>query len=139
MSDIHAAGKFTGRITATEFEQDNQEADGLVLVFHVTLDDGEDVICRHRTHGPYAHICRNIIKAFDLDWPAGVLDIDQLVGREVPVSIKHKPGKNGNVFVNSYLDLGGGGNAPAAPDFVKAAVAKMAGTGADGVDDNTPF
>jgi len=136
MSDMHAAGTFTGKIIGTEFEQDGQEADGLVLVFHVKLDDGEEVTCKHRTHGPYAHICKGIIGALGLAWPAGVLDIDSLVGTEVPIRIKHKAGKNGNVFVNSYIDLGGGGNAPATPNFVKAAVAKMAEAAPD---DNTPF
>lgn len=133
-ADIHAAGKFKGRIIATAFEQDNQEQDGLVLLFTVKLDDGEQVECRHRTHGPYQHICKGIIKALGLEWPKGILDIDSLVGTEVPVSIKHKPGKSGNVFVNAYLDLGGSGNAPAAPDFVASAVAKMTGG-----DDELPF
>jgi hypothetical protein len=136
MSEVHAAGKFKGRIISTEFEQDGQEPDGLVLVFTVKLDDGEIVTCKHRTHGKFSHICKNIITALDLSWPKGVLEIDSLVGREVPVSLKHKDGKSGNVFVNAYLDLGGGGNAPADKELAAKLVAKMSGE----VDDSDiPF
>jgi hypothetical protein len=63
-----------------------------------------------------------------------VLDIDTLVGREVPVRIKHKPSKSGAIFVNAYIDLGSG-NAPADADYVKRAVDKMASA----PDDNIPF
>lgn len=135
MSEVHAPGKFKGRIIATEFETDSNEPDGLVLVFTVKLDDGEIVSCKHRTHGKFAHICKNIIVALDLPWPKGVLDIDTTVGREVPVTLKHKDGNHGNVFVNAYLDLGGG-NAPADKELAAKLVAKMSG---EEVDDNTPF
>ena len=135
MSETHDAGKFNGRIISTEFEQDGKEPDGLILVFTVKLDDGEIVTCKHRTHGKFAHICKNIITALDLPWPKGVLDIDTTVGREVPVRIKHKEGNHGNTFVNCYLDLGGG-NAPADKTLAAKLVAKMAG---EDSDDNTPF
>jgi len=136
MSEVHAAGKFKGRIISTEFEQDGQEPDGLVLVFTVKLDDGDIVRCAHRTHGPYSHICKSIVTALDLPWPKGVLEIGTTVGREVPVRIKWKEGRDGQTFVNAYLDLGGGGNAPADKELAAKLVAKMSGE----VDDSDiPF
>jgi hypothetical protein len=137
MSTIHAEGKFSGRITDTDFEQDRDNPDGLILCFTIKLDDGHQAVARHRTHGAYSHIARKMIEEFGLDWPKGVLSIGTLVGRDVPVKIKHKTSKNGTVYENAYIDFGGSQNEPADSDFVKRAVEKMAETPI--ADDGLPF
>ena len=134
---LHAQGDFQGTIKAIEYEKDGQIAEGLVLCFDIELEDGHQVIAKHRTHGPFAHICKNIIETLGLVWPHGIMKLGETIGTVVPVRIKHKPNKAGTqTFENAYVNFGGGSNAPAAPDFVKQAVEAMS---ASDIDDSTPF
>lgn len=139
MEELHTEGSFQGRIASTEYEKDSQNADGVVLVFNVKLDDGFEAPCKHRSHGEWSHITQEILEKLGLPWPKGVARIDETVGRDVPVRIKNKAGRNGGTFQNCYIAYGKS-NAPATQKHAARAAALLAGETPEPVDDDDiPF
>ena len=82
----HPDGTFQGEIIAVDYEQDKEHVDGLVLCFRLKLEDGHETVAKHRTHGQYWGICKDIIEALGLGWPRGVGRISETIGTTVPVT-----------------------------------------------------
>lgn len=133
---MHAEGNFTGRITEAAHEQDSQNKGGLVLAFTVSLEDGEEVVCRHRTHGDYWELTKNLLEKLGLDWPKGILRIAEAIGKEVPVRIKNKD-SNGKTYQNCYISFATP-NQPATEKQAARVVALLAGED-PGPEDEVPF
>lgn len=117
-------GYYDAKVVSAHVEVDDRNDNELVLSLNVRLETGETVTCRHRTGGEYGHIGRKVAESFDLVWPDGLESIGTVAGRECRVKIKHKEGRNGQVFENAYIVVARESE-PATIEQLKAGIAKL--------------
>ena len=129
---VPASGRQNGTVQSAGCETDPYDESGLVIALDVQLDSGEIVTCRHSTTGKYCDITREIVEGpLGLDWPYGIEKIGSVVGRTVPVSVKHLDRGGYRAYIATKKK---GENMDAAT--VKRAVARLAG---DPNADDVPF
>lgn len=125
-------GRYTGTIQSAGLETDPYDEDGMVLTFEVLLPDGNVVSPRHSTGGQYGRITKQIVEGLGLEWPYGIERIPSLMGKEVPVTVKHKTSKSGEVYAKSYIATAKKGE-PMEAAGVKKMMDKLAGVDPDSV------
>ncbi len=110
------------------------------VCFNVELEDGRNVVCRHKLDSDHAAANVAGFKSLDLEFPAGLRQIADTVGKSVPIRTSDYQGK-------TYFFLATFGSAkPASTDEVDALVKALSVTvGADrsgeasGDDPDIPF
>jgi len=105
---------------------DSGYQNALVLALETAVTaNGEThaVLCRHALEGEWAHITEAVFKLLGLAWPDGVRDVSPVVGQRVPVKVKHKTDKRGNVHANGYVAVATGGK-PATPQALESFIAR---------------
>ena len=101
-------GTYTAVINDVSFEADTQNADGMIVVFDLVLSNGDKVTAKHRTHGEFARIFKDIVETqFNLPFPAGIAQLADKTGSEVGVKLKTRTSARGSTFQNAYI-LGSG-------------------------------
>ncbi len=97
-------GNYTGTITGAWCERDNKhQSDALVMCFGVEIEGHGEHIARHDTEGKNSWSGKGVAKLLGIEWPDGLSTIDDVVGREVPVRVKHNTSQKGDLYCNVYI------------------------------------
>ena len=133
-------GYYDGKILAARIDAE-PDTDDLVLVWSVKVGDGETVDCRHRTTGDYAHVTREVAEHLDIEWPYGIERIDETVGRDVRVRIKHNTSSK---YCNAYIVTRNRRGTPAVASQIRSKLHDLARAAnvaiqADDDDGSIPF
>lgn len=141
---LHAEGTFPGKVTHAAHETSPFDDDGLVLAFTVELEDGSKCWPRHslapnpsndNAKKATAITKRIVEEVFEQPWPDGVDRIDQAVGMDVTVRIKHNT-RNGKTYANAYINPPVKGGEPAEREHVAKVVKALGG---EATDNDVPF
>ena len=138
---MNPEGVYPGKIIAACLERnDAQQSDDLVMSFDcaLTCPDGSEIeaTARHMTTGKLAWSGKAVAKLLELDWPGGLRNIAETVGRDVTVRIKHNTTERGNTYENAYI-VTPPSREPATPEQIETGLAKLAKAEMD--DENIPF
>ena len=138
---MNPEGTYPGKIIAAWLERnDAQQSDDLVMAFDcaLTAPDGTELEAspRHATTGKYGWSGKAVAKLLELDWPGGLRNIGDTVGREVQVKIKHNTSQRGTEYENAYI-VTPPSREPATSEQIEAGLAKLEVEDAD--DSNIPF
>jgi hypothetical protein len=106
-------GYYSGTVTSAWLEQNDEEEEDLILVCNVEVDNGLGEVETRRSlmRGDPDRLARSIEIAASLGverWPEDLERLsDRAPGKKVRLWVKHNVSRNGRLFVNAYLILGG--------------------------------
>jgi len=104
--------------------------DQMRINFIVDLESDTDpelfVTCTHSLEGDWGHLGREVMEHLELTYPDDAALLNKAKGKRVSVKVKHKEGRNGQTFVNAYIQTGKQARPePAADDAVKAKIEEL--------------
>ena len=133
-TNLTEPGNYTGKIIVARLET-RRGSDDLDMAFDIQLDNGEHVTAKHATAGEWGHIgqavCEEVLELKG-DWPTCLHNLEDAIGQDVPVKVKHNVSK-GKTYANAYIQTPGSSE-PASEEQIAAAVARLSGKNDDKSD-----
>ena len=125
-------GTYDAKVVQAYVPETTGDNDAFLCV-DVTLDNGDEGTCRHRLGGDYVRIAQDVLKLLGLEWPDGLLRLDEVAeGLPVRVRVKHRS-FNGKEYSNWYV-------VTSPPPMNKPALEKLVGRlGSVAAEGDVPF